>query len=37
MRQWDEVYIYSTISLMNVNKMNEVYDFAGGDENIMED
>ena len=32
MRQWDEVYIYSTISLMNVNKMNEVYDFAGGDE-----
>ena len=31
-KQWDEVYIYSTISLMNVNKMNEVYDFAGGDE-----
>jgi len=32
MRQWNEVYIYSTISLMNVNKMNDVYDFAGGDE-----
>ena len=29
---WDEVYIYSTISILNVNKMNEVYDFAGGDE-----
>lgn len=29
---WDHVYIYSTISVLNVNKMNEVYDFAGGDE-----
>ena len=29
---WDEVFIYSTISVLNVNKMNEVYDFAGGDE-----
>ena len=31
-KHWDEVYIYSTISLLNVNKMNEVYDFANGDE-----
>ena len=29
---WDEVFIYSTISLFNVNMMNEVYDYAGGDE-----
>ncbi len=31
-KQWDKVFIYSTISLLNVNKMNEVYDFAEGDE-----
>jgi MoaA/NifB/PqqE/SkfB family radical SAM enzyme len=31
-KQWNEVYIYSTISLLNVNKMNEVYDFANGDQ-----
>jgi uncharacterized Fe-S cluster-containing radical SAM superfamily protein len=29
---WNCVHIYSTISVLNVNKMNEVYDFAGGDE-----
>ena len=29
---WDHVYVYSTISILNVNKMNDVYDFAGGDE-----
>jgi hypothetical protein len=28
---WD-TYIYTTISVLNVNKLNEVYDFAGGDE-----
>ena len=29
---WNRVFIFSTVSVMNVNKMNEVYDFAGGDE-----
>jgi len=29
---WDETYIYTTISVFNVNKLNEIYDFAGGDE-----
>ena len=27
-----ETYIYSTISLLNVNRMQEVWDYAGGDE-----
>ena len=27
-----ETYIYSTISVMNVNRMQEVWDYAGGDE-----
>lgn len=27
-----ETYIYSTISLLNINRMQEVWDYAGGDE-----